>query len=65
MRERDRVQAGTDGVCWWCTSCKTTLSIRVNSFFTQAVVSPHGLVGSKYPAAVEAEMTELYSMPSY
>ena len=25
---------------------------------TQTVVSPHGLVGSKYPAAVEAEITE-------
>ena len=36
MHECERQQAGSDGVGWWCTSCKTTRSIRTNSFFVKS-----------------------------
>ena len=39
MAERTREQAGSDGVCWYCRDCKTTKSIRVNSFFCKSKLS--------------------------
>ena len=36
MHERTRAQAGSDGICWYCTTCKTTKSIRYNSFFSKS-----------------------------
>ena len=36
MHERTRAQAGSDGICWYCTTCKTTKSIRHNSFFSKS-----------------------------
>ena len=39
MAERTRDQAGSDGVCWYCRSCKTTKSTRLNSFFAKSRLS--------------------------
>ncbi len=36
MRERKRASAGSDGVCWSCTQCKTNKSIRKGSFFEKS-----------------------------
>ena len=36
MNQRARAQAGSDGVCWYCPSCKTTKSIRDGSFFSKS-----------------------------
>ena len=36
MNERRRAQASSDGVSWYCTSCKTTKSIRHGSFFSKS-----------------------------
>ena len=36
MNERKRAQAGSDGICWYCPSCKTTKSIRTASFFSKS-----------------------------
>ena len=36
MNERRRAQAGSDDVSWYCTSCKTTKSIRHGSFFSKS-----------------------------
>ena len=36
MNERKRAQAGSDGVFWYCPSCKTTKSIRTASFFSKS-----------------------------
>ena len=35
MRERNRRDI-TDGICWYCPSCKTTKSIRDGSFFAKS-----------------------------
>ena len=37
MTER-RTQAGSDGVCWSCPTCKTTKSIRDGSFFSKSKI---------------------------
>ena len=39
MAERKRDQAGSDGISWYCQSCKTTKSIPYNSFFTKSRLS--------------------------
>ncbi|XP_019863338.1 PREDICTED: uncharacterized protein LOC100639804 [Amphimedon queenslandica] len=39
MRERPRAQAGSDGKCWYCPTCKTTRSIRHGSFFSQSKIT--------------------------
>ena len=36
MAERVRPQAGSDGISWWCRTCKTTKSIRKGSFFSKS-----------------------------
>ena len=36
INERERAQAGSDGVCWYCPSCKTIKSIRTASFFSKS-----------------------------
>ena len=38
MRERKRCDI-TDGVCWYCSTCKTTKSIRESSFFEKSRLS--------------------------
>ena len=64
--ERERAQAGSDGICWWCTSCKTTRSIHINSFFSKSKLTLRqwfllivwwALEYSVCTAAVEAEVT--------
>ena len=39
MIERHRVSAGSDGVCWGCPTCKTTMSIGQGSFFSKSKVA--------------------------
>ena len=74
MRERERAQAGSDGICWWCTSCKTTRSIRTNSFFAKSKLTLRqwflltvwwAREYSVCTAAVEAEVTEVTSCQVY
>ncbi len=36
--ERKKSSAGSDGVCWSCSVCKTTKSIRYGSFFTKSKI---------------------------
>ena len=36
MLERQRAQAGSDGISWYCRICKTTKSIRNGSFFSKS-----------------------------
>ena len=38
MRERKRCDI-SDGICWYCTRCKTTKSIRESSFFTKSRIT--------------------------
>ena len=74
MDERTRGQAGTDGVCWWCRTCKTTKSIRCNSFFAKSKLTLQKWFiimvwwAKQYPvceAALEAEVTENTSIQVY
>lgn len=74
MNERQRDQAGSDGVCWFCPTCKTTKSIRVNSFFSKSKLSLWQWFllmvwwAREYPvcaAATEAEITEATSCQVY
>ena len=39
MTERRRSSAGSDGVCWNCPQCKTTRSIRYDSFFSKSKIT--------------------------
>ena len=36
MSERVRPQAGSDGISWWCHTCKTKKSICKGSFFSKS-----------------------------
>ena len=74
MHERERQQAGSDGVCWWCTSCKTTRSIRTNSFFAKSKLTLQQWFllivwwARQYPvgvASAEAEVTETTACQVY
>ena len=74
MVERKRQQAGSDGVCWSCSLCKTTKSIRVNSFFAKSKLTLRQWFimivwwAREYPvgkAASEAEVTETTSCQVY
>ena len=74
MHERQRNQAGSDGVCWWCTTCKTTKSIRANSFFTKSKLTLQQWFilivwwAREYPVSAarsEAEVTEVTSCQVY
>ena len=38
MRERKRADI-SDGICWYCSRCKTTKSIREASFFAKSRLS--------------------------
>ena len=74
MNERKRDQAGSDGVCWYCTTCKTTKSIHCNSFFSKSKLTLRQWFllilwcAREYPvcaAATEAEVTEATSCQVY
>ena len=67
MSQRARAQAGSDGVCWCCPSCKTTKSIRDGSFFSKSKLTLQKWMLAilwwyrEYPVtdmAMEAEITE-------
>ena len=61
MIERKRAQAGSDGVCWACPSCKTTKSIRAGSFFSPLQKWVLGLLwwAREYPVTAFAEEAEI------
>ena len=74
MRERNRSPAGTDGVCWYCTTCKTTRSIRTSSFFSKSKLPLEKWLlailwwSRQYPVtqmALEAEITESVAIDIY
>ena len=74
MRERKRSQAGSDGVCWYCGTCKTTKSIRSGSFFSKSKLTFQKWMiailwwSRQYPVthmAVEAEITEVAACDIY
>ena len=39
MLERQRAQAASDGISWYCRICKTAKSIRNGSFFSKSKLS--------------------------
>ena len=39
MREHRRCQAGSDGICWYCSTWKTSKSIMHGSFFSKSKLS--------------------------
>ena len=71
MNERKRDQAGSDGVCWYCTACKTTKSIRCFSKSKLKLRQWFLLIlwcAREYPvcaAATEVEVTEATSCQVY
>ena len=74
MRECGRVQGGSDGVCWWCTSCKIMRSIHINSFFSKSRLTLRQWFllmvwwAREYPvcaAAVKTEVTEATTCQVY
>ena len=67
MNQKARTQAGSDGVCWYCPSCKTTKSIRDGSFFSKSKLTLQKWMlailwwSREYPVtdmAMEVEITE-------
>ena len=67
MNQKARTQAGSDGVCWYCPSCKTTKSIRDGSFFSKSKYTLQKWMlailwwSREYPVtdmAMEVEITE-------
>ena len=74
MDERQRHQAGSDGVSWWCMACKTTKTIRSKSFFVKSKLSLQKWLilivwwAKQYPmtdAATEAEVTDATACQVY
>ena len=74
MRERQRAQAGSDEVCWYCSTCKTTKSIRTGSFFSKSKLTLHKWLlailwwSRQYPVthmAMEVEITEQVASDIY
>lgn len=65
MRERSRAQAGSDGVSWWCPTCKTTKSIRDGSFFSKSKLTLQKWMiamlwwSREYPVTLMAEEAEI------
>ena len=65
MRERPRAQAGTDGISWWCPTCKTTKSIRAGNFFSKSKLSLQKWMvailwwSREYPVTLMAQEAEI------
>ena len=63
MSKRSREQAGSDGISWYCKSCKTTKS-RYNSLFSKSNLTLKQLIvwwAKQYSvlrAANEADVSE-------
>ena len=64
MRERSKRQI-TDGICWYCPSCKKTKSIRKGSFFEKSKLTLQEWLmliywwARQYPAKDAAEEAEV------
>lgn len=70
MTERSRAQAGSDGVCWSCPTCKTTKSIRAGSFFSKSKLTlKQWMIGvlwwsREYPVSMFYEEAEVSEHPA-
>ena len=63
MHERTRAQAGSYGICWYCTACKTTKSIRHNSFFSKSKLTLQQWFVDIYQWLQEVCSTKLLATP--